>query len=213
MTTPASFEELIRRLRGEEGPAREELLRGFEPAIRRVARRLLQRRLRPLLSTADVVQSVLRSFLADVAAGKFAEDDPNRPGEGAERLEKLLKQMARNKVADYARRQQADKRGGKMANAGPVVDELAECGRPSPEQEALRKEEAEQARLLARQVLEALSPEENLLWLLKEQGRGWAAIAAEVGGTAEGCRKKLERGLGRAARRLGLKDGDHDRAP
>ena len=43
---------------------------------------------------------------------------------------------------------------------------------------------------------------------LRGQGRDWAAVAAELGGTAEARRKQLARALDRVAAELGLDDGD-----
>ncbi len=49
-----------------------------------------------------------------------------------------------------------------------------------------------------------LSPEEFELLELRGQGREWAAIAAERGGSAEALRKKLARAIDRVAQELRL---------
>jgi hypothetical protein len=53
-----------------------------------------------------------------------------------------------------------------------------------------------------------LSEEERHLADLRGQGRDWAAIAAELGGTPEGRRKQLRRAIERVERELGLAADD-----
>ena len=49
-----------------------------------------------------------------------------------------------------------------------------------------------------------LSPEEQRLAELRVQGKDWAAIAVEMGGTAEGRRKQQARTIERISQQLGL---------
>jgi hypothetical protein len=49
-----------------------------------------------------------------------------------------------------------------------------------------------------------LTDEERGIAELRAAGRSWAEVTAEVGGTAEGVRKKLERAVARVCDRLGL---------
>ena len=55
---------------------------------------------------------------------------------------------------------------------------------------------------LFQKVQALLSPEERQLAELRNQGRGWAAIAAELGGTPQGRRKQLARALKRVVEEL-----------
>ncbi len=48
----------------------------------------------------------------------------------------------------------------------------------------------------------ALTEDERLLWLRYDAGKEWAAIAAELGGTADGRRKQFEPRLQAACKRL-----------
>ena len=57
------------------------------------------------------------------------------------------------------------------------------------------------AELLA-EVLRRLTPEERRLVELRQQGLDWAAIAAEVGGSAEALRKQHARAVARVAEHL-----------
>jgi RNA polymerase sigma-70 factor (ECF subfamily) len=52
-------------------------------------------------------------------------------------------------------------------------------------------------------VLAGLPPPERYLAEQRAQGREWAGLAAEVGGTPEALRKRLGRALDRVLRELG----------
>src|SRR5947209_8199835 len=92
-----TFLELIVRVRSGDPEAAVELVRCYEPAVRRVVRlQLRDRRLRRVLDSMDVCQSVLASFFIRAAAGQFDLDHPGQ-------LLRLLVIMARNKLATYAR--------------------------------------------------------------------------------------------------------------
>src|SRR5436309_12071378 len=101
MSQDTSFQDLMRRVRAGEERAATELVRQFEPEIRRAVRvRLTDPRLRRVLDSLDVCQSVLGNFFVRVASGQLELDRP-------ENLLRLLVTMAKNKVLDHARRQQA----------------------------------------------------------------------------------------------------------
>jgi hypothetical protein len=51
-----------------------------------------------------------------------------------------------------------------------------------------------------------LSPEELQLFELRRQGWAWAAVADQLGGTAEGRRKQYERAVQRVTQELNLED-------
>jgi len=57
---------------------------------------------------------------------------------------------------------------------------------------------------LLQEVHRRLSADERRILELRNQGTDWAAIAAEVGGSAEALRRKLSRALDRVAEQLGL---------
>src|SRR5262245_14349631 len=92
-----SFTSLIRRVRAGDSAAAEELVRGYEGAIRRAVRVHLGARLRRALDSADICQSVLANFFVRAAAGQFDLEDPTQ-------LLKLLVTMARNRLTDHARK-------------------------------------------------------------------------------------------------------------
>jgi RNA polymerase sigma-70 factor (ECF subfamily) len=57
---------------------------------------------------------------------------------------------------------------------------------------------------LVQETRRRLAPDERHLLELREQGREWAEIAEELGGSPEALRKKLARAVDRVARDLGL---------
>jgi RNA polymerase sigma-70 factor (ECF subfamily) len=187
------FLGLVRRVRAGDGAAAAELVRLYEPAVRRVVRlRLRDPRLRRVLDSTDVCQSVLASFFVRAAAGQYELDRP-------EQLLRLLAVMARNKLAGEARRAYVTRRD--LAEEMPPGSGLPDPG-PGPSQEVAWRD-------LLGAVRGRLSDEECRIADLRARSRGWEQIAAELGGTAEGLRKKLSRALDRVARQLGLDDFDH----
>ena len=185
--------DLLRRLRAGDGDAAVELVRRYEPEIRRAVRvRLTDPRLRRVLDSLDVCQSVLGNFFVRVAAGQLELDRP-------ENLLRLLITMARNKVLDHARRQQAARRDQRRtATNDERLATVADPG-PGPSQVAVGRE-------LLEQVRRELTADERELADQRALGRDWPDIAAERGGTPDALRKKLTRALDRVALRLGLED-------
>jgi RNA polymerase sigma-70 factor (ECF subfamily) len=196
MSEEPSFRDLVARVRAGDDEAAAELVRRYEPTLRRTARlRLRDPQLRRLFDSSDVCQSVFRNFFVRVAAGQFELDGP-------ESLLKLLATMARNTVTNQALRQRAQRRDYRREEAADIGDrEPAAPGSTPSEQVAARELLAEAQR--------RLSPEERCLLDLRQQGREWADIAAELGGSPEALRKQLARAVDRVAMELGL-DGVAD---
>jgi DNA-directed RNA polymerase specialized sigma24 family protein len=81
MSKGATFRDLIRRVRSGDATAWDELVRNYEPAIRRtVGARLRNSRLRRLLDATDICQAVLLSFYVRVSLGRY-----DQPFEGGDR--------------------------------------------------------------------------------------------------------------------------------
>jgi RNA polymerase sigma-70 factor (ECF subfamily) len=189
MSDAASFPDLIRRLRAGEEAAATELVRRYEPTIRRAVRvRLHDARLRRLFDSLDVCQSVLASFFVRAALGQYELNTP-------EQLLKLLATMARNKLADHAKQHRAQCRDYRRAEEedGPGR-EVAAPG-ASPSQQVAAQD-------LLQEAQRRLSAEERRLWELRQQGWEWTEIARELNGTAEALRKQLTRAVDRVAREL-----------
>lgn len=196
MADEAPFHDLIRRVRRGDDAAAAELVRRYEPAIRRAIRfRLTDPRLRRTCDSMDVCQSVLASFFVRAASGQYDLDSP-------EQLLRLLTTMARNKLLNQARQEHAARRDNRL-----VTDDIANhdvaAGDPGPAQQAEAKE------LLA-EVHRRLAPDELKLVELRNQGHDWNAIAEQVGGTPAALRQKLHRALARLSGEFGLEDGEDE---
>jgi RNA polymerase sigma-70 factor (ECF subfamily) len=192
MSEVDSFQDLIRRVRAGEEEAAAALVRQYEPAIRRDVRlRLRDPRLRRMFDSMDVCQSVLGSFFVRAASGQYELNSP-------EQLRKLLVTMARNKLIKQVDRHCADRRDHRRLASEPVqfVDIAAGA---SPSRQVA-------ARDLLQQAHQRLSEEERRLAELRSQGMDWAGVARELGGTAGGRRKQLDRALRRVACELGLEE-------
>lgn len=191
------FQELIRRVRNRDEAAATELVRRYESAIKRVVRlHLRDTRMRRVLDSMDVCQSVLSSFFVRAALGQYDLDTP-------EQLLKLLASIARNKLASQSIRMQAQKRDYRRETGVGDHSEglLAAASDPS---------EQVSARELLQQVRDRLDDEERYLADQRALGRGWQEIAAELGGTTTALRSKLSRALNRVSADLGLEELDID---
>jgi RNA polymerase sigma-70 factor (ECF subfamily) len=186
-----SFADLLGRVRRGDGAAAAELVRRYEPAVRlEVRMRLGSGRLRRLLDSMDICQSVWGSFFARAAAGEY---DLAAPAQ----LVKLLLAIARNKVAYQARKERAQCRDNRRVEAVDPADVAVAAADQRPSQVVAGAELVEEFR-------RRLSAEERRLTDLRAQGRGWAEIAAELGGTAAARRMQWARTVERVLRELGL---------
>jgi RNA polymerase sigma-70 factor (ECF subfamily) len=188
------FQHFLSRLREGEESAAVELVRRYEPLVRREARlRLTDATLCRLFDSLDICQSVLWSFFVRVGAGQF---DLRRPAD----LACLLLRMTRNKVVGkvrHVRARPADCR----RDLGQDMERLR------LPQDAPGPLHALAQRDLLGEVLRRLPAEERALADLRSAGRTWAEVSAAVGGTPEARRKQLGRALERVLEQLGLDQG------
>lgn len=186
--------ELLGRVRGGDAAAAEELVRTYEPELRRAIRvRLTDARLRRLVDSIDICQSVLAGFFVRTAAGQYDIQTP-------EELLKLLVTMARNRVIDWARRSQADRRDGRrdVSIEGDDGQQMQfASNQPGPVSVLVSRE-------LLEQVRSRLAPEELKLMEQRAEGLDWNEIAAQTGDQANAVRMRLTRALDRVAEELGL---------
>jgi RNA polymerase sigma-70 factor (ECF subfamily) len=191
MSEDPKFPQLIRRVRAGDARAAEELIEHYVPAIRRTLRaQLRDSQMRRLLDSQDICQSVLASFFVRAALGRYELETP-------EHLLTLLTSMAHHKLTNQVRRYRAKRRDQTRNEATPVEEWAVAAPDPSPSRQVASKELLEEA-------LRRLSPEERRLLQLRQEGRSWAEIAQEVGGSSEALRKQLERAVERVAKQLGL---------
>jgi len=186
-----AFADLIRRVRSGDQHAAAEIVEQYEPEIRREVRvRLHDPRLRRVLDSMDICQSVLGSFFVRVASGQF---ELNRPDE----LIRLLMNMTRNKVVRQVRRLRAQRRDNRRNRPVDSGELQALCDGRSPSQIVAGAE-------LLQAFRDRLTPEERIMVDRRTEGREWSEIAAELGGSANARRKQFARATDRAARELGL---------
>jgi RNA polymerase sigma-70 factor (ECF subfamily) len=189
MYEDADFQEFIRRIRAGDDVAAEELVRHYEPLIRREVRmRIDDDRLNRAFDSLDVSQSVLASFFVRAATGEY---DLERP----DQLVRLLLTMARNKLASRARQERRQRRD--IRRTSPTPTEGIADSRPSPAQALSHREMLEELR-------KSLTEEERHIADLRGQGMAWEEVAQQLGGTWQARRMQLARGINRAAQRLGL---------
>lgn len=191
-TTPVS--DLLAQVRGGDAAAAEELVRTYEPELRRAIRvRLTDARLRRLVDSIDICQSVLAGFFVRTAAGQYDIQTP-------EELLKLLVTMARNRVIDWARRSQADRRDGRR--------EVSIEGEDGQQMQFASNQPGPASVLVSRELLEQvrsrLSTDELKLMEQRAEGLNWNEIAETTGDQANTVRMKLTRALDRVAEELGL---------
>ena len=191
MSEPASFMQLIERVKSGEAKAAEELLRQYEPTVRRAIRvRMVNPTLRRTVDSMDLCQSVMGSFFVRTALGQYDLGSPAQ-------LIGLLVQLARNKVADHVRHEHAKLRDRRRTNAdGSAIDRVADR-QESPSQIVAGADMLAQFRV-------RLNDEERYLAEQRAQGREWNELAGELGQGAEALRKQLQRAVDRVAEELGI---------
>jgi RNA polymerase sigma factor (sigma-70 family) len=187
MTEDADFLDFLRRIRAGDETAATELVRRFEPMIRREVRmRIKDDRLNRAFDSVDVSQSVLACFFSRAATGEYELDRPAQ-------LAKLLLTMARNRLISRARNERSLIRDVRRLAADPgLLDEVMDA-RPSPSQIVSRKDELEVLKT-------SLTDEERQIFDLRIGGFSWEEVATRLGGSAPSRRMQLSRGLERAER-------------
>lgn len=193
MSSTADVRDMLAKVRTGDALAAEELVRAYEPELRRAIRvRLTDARLRRLVDSVDICQSVLAGFFVRTAAGQF---DIQSPAE----LLKLLVTMARNRVIDWARRSQADRRDGRRdVSLYDHGEANAIAGTESgPVSIVVNRE-------LLEKVRSQLSADELKLMEWRAEGQEWSEIAARLEEHPNAVRMRLSRALDRVAEELGL---------
>jgi RNA polymerase sigma-70 factor (ECF subfamily) len=187
----SNFAQLIRKAQDRDSYAAAELMRRYEPAVRRAVRlRLFDARLRRVFDSMDICQSVMGNFFDCLARGKYPLESPDQ-------LVKLLVKMANNKLTDQVRRQQAQRRDARQLVGFDINDEDFAGHDPSPSRVV-------EAREMLETVRRRLSREEQRLLELRHEGEDWDSIARNLGGTPESLRKKLARALERVQQEIKL---------
>jgi RNA polymerase sigma factor (sigma-70 family) len=197
MSAELSFKDLIELVRRGDSAAADELLRRYEPALRRVIQvRLFDARVRRVHDADDICQSVLASFFVRLALGQYEF-------ETSEDLIRLLGSMARNKIVDKGRRVEREGQADQRVPLAELPETALASREATPSQKLVVQELIQEAR-------RRLSPEERQLLEWREQGLEWGDIAGRVGDPPETLRKRLARASALVARQLGLAEDDDD---
>jgi RNA polymerase sigma factor (sigma-70 family) len=191
LANETKFSDLIARVRSGDERAATELVRVYEPHVRRLIRiRLTDPGLKRQIDSVDVCQSVLASFFVRTALGQYDLQTP-------EQLIKLLATMARNKLVHQADKQHAARRDIRRVERASADELPGLAGGATPSRIVAGRE------LLA-EVRNRLSPEERYLVEQRALGRSWDELAQELGRSADALRMRVTRALDVLARSLGL---------
>jgi DNA-directed RNA polymerase specialized sigma24 family protein len=182
MPTP-ELNKFLGVLRAGDRQEVEELLGDLDPFLRRIIRlRLIDGRLRHVLDTADIFQSLLKDFLS--------QEHP--PVETSAGLRAYLAAAVHHKIHTKARKER--RHAGSLPEA---------CEPVSPEPPAGRHVEDHD---FSQAIRARLSGEKRLLFDLKLQGLTWTDIAAKRGGTPDAARMLLGRAIATVLSELGHKE-------
>ena len=184
MPTP-ELQEFFAKIRGGDEAAAGAMLQELDPFLRRVIRmRLLDGRLRRAIDTTDILQSLLKDFLRQPAAGEPAETS-------SAELCAYLAAAVRHKVQTRLRKERR--------HAGSLPQEW-EPASPEPDVGKHIDDQDFAAAIRCR-----LDESARLLFDLKAQGFTWQEVAAKIGGTADAWRMRLRRAVAAALTELGEK--------
>ena len=173
------------RSRAATSGAVEAMLQELDPFLRRVIRlRLLDGRLRRAVDTTDILQSLLKDFLRQPAAGEPAETS-------SAQLCAYLAAAVRHKVQTRLRKERR--------HAGSLPEEWEPA---SPEPDVGKRVEDQD---FAEAIRSRLDESARLLLDLKAQGLTWQEVAAKVGGRADALRMRLNRAVAAVLTELGDK--------
>jgi RNA polymerase sigma-70 factor (ECF subfamily) len=198
MSVTIEFAVFIQKIRSGDDQAAQELVKRYEPVIRRAVRmQLRDPRLYSQFDWTDICQSVMGCFFARAGAGEY---DLKEPGQ----LRGLLLAMTRHKVAQQERRHRAARRDYRRREAcDPAYLAASSAADPSPSRIIAGRE-------LLDEIRRRMSSEEWMLADLRAQGCEWAEIAGQLGGTPEARRKQLARALDRVEQQFKGRGKDLD---
>ncbi|MEZ6134955.1 MAG: ECF-type sigma factor [Pirellulaceae bacterium] len=188
------FKVFLAAIRSGDAQAAQRLVTQYESLLRREIRfRMRDPRLRRVLDSGDVCQSVLASFFVRATAGQFELNEEHD-------LLRLLMSMAKRKTAAAARRAYSQKRDVRLSLPIGEYDQPLRNSHSPSKQVAY----AELASLLDQE----LSAEERKIVALRNDSCTWQQIADHMGGTADKRRIQLSRAVERVCRKLGLDEGN-----
>ena len=188
-----AFEGFIKRIRAGDSSAAEELIRLYEPLVRREVRmHLTDNRMARIYDSTDISQAVMVSFFLRAGDGQYEVNEPTD-------LVRLLVSMARNKLISSARKLLSEKRDGHRRDVEESVLQQIPGIDETPSKVVSMLELVAKAR-------EQLSEKERSMAELRSQGKSWSEIAEVTGGTPQSCRMQLARAFDRVTQSLGIEN-------
>lgn len=186
------FSALVERVRNGDEAAAAELVRLYEPEIRRFIRfRLTSPRVRRFVDSFDICQSVLGRFFHYLSDDEL---DLSEPG----KVRAVLMTMTKHRLLDVVAREHAARRDARRVNPGgdQSLAALAEEGEtPSA---ILQVEEIVAA------IYENLDPDVRTLVQARMNGSDWNELAQMAASSPEAVRKQVNRAIQKAAEALKL---------
>ena len=190
----STFATLLDSVRDGDQAAAAELVKRYEPVVRREIRLWLRQwrtiSLHRVVDSTDICQSVLARFFEAVSADRLNLDSP-------EHLQNLLVAMARNRFHQHVRSSRTLRRDARRNTAFPTADLPEPANRGGPADGFVEQE-------LIDLIRGRLTPEERELADRRAAGESWADVTAAMGGTVDGRRMQLARAEARIASVLGL---------
>lgn len=186
------FVQLLERVRGGDDRAAEEIVSRYQVEILREIRlRLTDPRMRRAIDSIDICQSVFGNFFARMTLGQFDLESPAQ-------VRQLLVAMARNRLNDWVRRQQAQRRDQRREVAlleGDAAPAGNADGTPSQQVSAAE---------LIRECRKRLTIDELQIVQQRIDGKSWGEIGQQLGLTADAARRRHARAIERVTQEMGL---------
>jgi len=186
-----SFAELVERIRSGDSESLRQLLTTYGDALKREVRfTLLDARLKQIVGESDIYQSVVVRFFLGMKDGNFDVQSP-------EDLQRLLKGIARVRIAELVRYWHTQKRD---------LNRTRQLGADIAERGLLPLDVLERTELVAN-VDGRLSQRDRDILQWRDEGRSWPQIADLLGErSSEAVRKRHERAMAEIQRELTDRD-------
>jgi RNA polymerase sigma factor (sigma-70 family) len=197
-SNPSTLDDFAKRLtalRAGESAAIDAFVQQYESYIRRTIRfRISSAALQPIVDSVDICQSVFGSFLLRLGAGQYEI-------ESEEDLRKLLYTIAGRKFVSLRRHERSSKRDRSQTRSLNEISSLVDNQTDDPVNAASLRE-------LQIKCYELLTDHEQTLLTLRQEGKSWDEIAAELHTDPIILRKRLSRAIDRIILDLGLETDD-----
>ncbi len=185
MIDDSIFRALVQRVRRGDEDAAAQLVRLYEPEIRRAVRvRLVDPKWCRAVDSMDVCQSVLGKFFVEIANGRLDMESPDQ-------LLRWLIRATQNRVADAMAAENSS------CSDEQLIQDVAFDVQPTPSKMVAAGD-------LMQEVQRRLSDSERAIFEQRIDGRTYAQIAKRIGGTAEDVRRRLRSAIARIRSQLDL---------